>query len=121
MNPHKRDIEVLVLYYSLHGRTATMAQHIARGVEEVADARARLRTVPPVSSGLSETTPRAKAVPDDGPPWVIRQDLADCDALVLGQFSAARAAAGIPKAPGRKIVTSPHSAVTRLKQIFDVR
>lgn len=48
-------------------------------------------------------------------------EMGHCDALVLGQFSLARAAAGIPKAPGRKVVTSPHSAVTRLKQIFDAR
>ncbi len=41
-----------------------------------------------------------------------------CDALVLGQFSMARAARGIPMAPGRKVLTSPHSAVTRLKQMF---
>lgn len=46
-------------------------------------------------------------------------EMGHCDALVLGQFSAARAAAGIPAAPGRKVVTSPHSAVTRLKQIFN--
>jgi len=41
-----------------------------------------------------------------------------CDALVLGQFSMARAASGIPAAPGRKVFTSPQSAVNRLKQIF---
>ena len=45
-------------------------------------------------------------------------DIGKCDALVLGQFSMARAAPGIPPAPGRKILTSPHSAVNRLKQIF---
>ena len=45
-------------------------------------------------------------------------EMGQCDALVLGQFSMARAAAGIPKAPGRKVLTSPHSAVTRLKQLF---
>jgi NAD(P)H dehydrogenase (quinone) len=78
------DTEVLVLYYSLHGKTALMARHIARGIEEVAHARAKLRTVPPVSSGSSERAERAKPVPDDGPPWVTRSDLADCDALVLG-------------------------------------
>ncbi|HEY7656343.1 MAG TPA: aspartate/glutamate racemase family protein [Burkholderiales bacterium] len=44
-----------------------------------------------------------------------------CDALVLGQFSMARAATGIPAQPGRKVVTSPHSAVARLKQIFAQR
>jgi len=45
-------------------------------------------------------------------------DVGPCDALVLGQFSMARAAAGIPAAPGRKVLTSPHSAVARLKQLF---
>jgi Asp/Glu/hydantoin racemase len=46
-------------------------------------------------------------------------ELAPCDALVLGQFSMARAAAGIAMVSGRKVLTSPHSAVTRLKQIFN--
>ena len=45
-------------------------------------------------------------------------DIGKCDALVLGQFSMARAAPGIPAAAGRKVLTSPHSAVNRLKQIF---
>ena len=46
-------------------------------------------------------------------------EMAPCDALVLGQFSMGRAATGIPAAAGRKILTSPHSAVARLKQILD--
>jgi NAD(P)H dehydrogenase (quinone) len=74
-------VEILVLYYSLHGHTAQMARHIARGVEEVSGASARLRTVPPVSSGLKEPT---AAVPDDGPPWARREDLAECGGLILG-------------------------------------
>ncbi|MCC7487828.1 MAG: hypothetical protein IT529_22895 [Burkholderiales bacterium] len=48
-------------------------------------------------------------------------ELGSCDALVLGQFSMARAARGIPAAPGRTVFTSPHSAVNRLKQMFDAR
>jgi Asp/Glu/hydantoin racemase len=48
-------------------------------------------------------------------------DVGPCDALVLGQFSMARAAAGIPVAPGRRVLTSPHSAVSRLKQLLDAR
>jgi len=77
--PHAN--EILVLYYSLHGQTAQMARQIARGVEEVTSATARLRTVPPVSSGLAQ---RAPAVPDDGPPWVRKEDLAECTGLILG-------------------------------------
>jgi Asp/Glu/hydantoin racemase len=46
-------------------------------------------------------------------------EMGPCDALVLGQFSMARAATGIPAAVGRKVLTSPHSAVARLKQILD--
>lgn len=50
---------------------------------------------------------------------VAAAEMGACDALVLGQFSMARAATGIPTRAGRKVLTSPHSAVTRLKQIFD--
>lgn len=42
--------------------------------------------------------------------------LEDCQALVLGQFSMASAAVCIPERPGRKVLTSPASAVMRLKQ-----
>lgn len=41
--------------------------------------------------------------------------------IALIRFSMARAATGIPAAPGRKVLISPHSAVTRLKQMFDAR
>jgi Asp/Glu/hydantoin racemase len=45
-------------------------------------------------------------------------DLEDCDALVLGQFSMASAAQCIPERAGRKVLTSPASAVTRLRRYF---
>lgn len=40
----------------------------------------------------------------------------DCDVLMLAQFSMARAAARLPRRPGQRILTSPHSAVARLKR-----
>lgn len=43
-------------------------------------------------------------------------DMDDCDALILGQFSMASAAQCIPDLPGRTVLTSPVSAVMRLKQ-----
>ena len=43
-------------------------------------------------------------------------EMEDCDALVLGQFSMASAAERIPAKAGRKVLTSPVSAVRRLKQ-----
>lgn len=41
--------------------------------------------------------------------------LMPCDALVLGQFSMATAAQLIPERPGCRVLTSPDSAVMRLK------
>ena len=73
--------EVLVLYYSRHGATAEMARHVARGVSEVEGAEPRLRTVPPVSA---ETEAVADDIPASGPPYARLDDLAECDALVMG-------------------------------------
>ncbi|MDH3288275.1 MAG: aspartate/glutamate racemase family protein [Betaproteobacteria bacterium] len=46
------------------------------------------------------------------------QEIGDCDALILGQFSMASAASVIPARPRRTVLTSPNSAVTRLKQLL---
>ena len=73
--------EILVLYYSLHGHTAEMARLVARGVDEVQGASARIRTVPPVSDGLHHRNP---PVPEDGPAWAHKDDLVECDGLILG-------------------------------------
>lgn len=73
--------EILVLYYSHHGGTRQLAQAIARGIEQVPDMAARLRTVPRVSP-VSEAT--APAVPEQGAPYVELQDLEACVGLALG-------------------------------------
>jgi NAD(P)H dehydrogenase (quinone) len=73
--------EILVLYYTRHGATAELARQVARGVESVPGARARLRTVPPVSP---DTEVGAPPVPADGPPYASADDLRDCDGLVMG-------------------------------------
>lgn len=44
--------------------------------------------------------------------------LSDCDALILGQFSMASAARLIPVRAGRKVLTSPASAVAQLRRLL---
>jgi len=75
------DKEILVLYYSQHGATRQMAQLIARGIEQIAGVRARLRTVPKISTTCEATEP---AIPDSGAPYVELHDLSECIALALG-------------------------------------
>lgn len=74
-------IDVLVLYYSRYGSTAELAAQVARGINAVPGAAARVRTVPPVGARTEERVP---AVPPDGPPYATHQDLRDCAGLVLG-------------------------------------
>lgn len=72
---------ILVLYYSRSGATATMANHIVRGVSSVAGIEARLRTVAPVTA---ETQPLRDDIPDDGPLYCDDDDLRYCAGLVMG-------------------------------------
>jgi len=74
-------IEVLVLYYSRHGATEALAREACRGIDSVSGASARLRTVPPVSTVSEAVEP---PVPAAGPPYVTRNDLAECAGLLLG-------------------------------------
>ena len=73
--------EILVLYYSQGGAVREMAQLIARGVESVSSAKARIRTVPKVSANCEATEPD---IPAKGDPYCELQDLQECIGIALG-------------------------------------
>lgn len=73
--------EILVLFYSRKGSTAELARQVCRGIESVSGAKAKLRTVPQVTTVIDQPQP---PVPADGPPFATYDDLRDCDGLVLG-------------------------------------
>lgn len=73
--------DILILYYSQGGAVRDMAQQIARGVEMVSGARARIRTVPKVSTVCEATAPD---IPDSGAPYVELKDLEECAGMALG-------------------------------------
>ena len=72
---------ILVLYYSVSGSTAALAQEIARGVERISGIEARVRTVPAISA----TTEQADdTIPSSGPLYATLDDLAGCAGLAMG-------------------------------------
>ncbi len=73
--------KILVLYYSRYGSVKQMAQHIARGIESVPGAEARVRTVPSVSPTSEATEP---TIPEKGAMYASLDDLKECDGLALG-------------------------------------
>jgi NAD(P)H dehydrogenase (quinone) len=73
--------DILVLYYSHHGSVREMAHCIARGIEEIGGASARLRTVPRMRSSIEAAE---AAVPPTGPPYCEARDLEECIGVALG-------------------------------------
>jgi NAD(P)H dehydrogenase (quinone) len=73
--------EILIVTHSTHGNTLAMGREVARGVEQVDGASARLRAVPPLTSAVD---PERQQPPDKGPALVDNRDLAECDGLILG-------------------------------------
>ncbi len=73
--------EILVLYYSQGGAVRDMAQLIARGVESVPGASARIRTVPRVSANCEATE---ADIPPSGAPYAELIDLEQCSGVALG-------------------------------------
>jgi len=74
-------IRILVLYYSRHGNVAEMARHVARGVEQITDCEAMVRTVPTVSTVCEATE---DAIPETGAVYATLNDLKQCHGLALG-------------------------------------
>ena len=72
--------EILILYFSKYGATELLAREIANGVDSVEGVSSKIRTVPsiPISNEKNDT------IPDQGPPYIEKQDLFDCDGLILG-------------------------------------
>ncbi len=77
--PQSKDI--LVLYYSCNGSVRNLAHLIARGIEQVSGAHARLRTVPKVAAVCTAIEPD---IPDTGAPYVEHADLGECIGMAMG-------------------------------------
>lgn len=74
-----RMIEILILYYSKHGSVRNMARLIARGVEEVQNVQARIRTVPDMAP-----KGQSPAAGENAPPICELADLEACSGIALG-------------------------------------
>ena len=73
--------DILVLYYSRTGAVRQMAKLVARGIDAVPGARARIRTVPAVSAVCESVEPD---VPDSGAPYAELKDLEECVGVAVG-------------------------------------
>ena len=74
-------VEVLVLYYSRTGAVKELASYLARGINSIDGAEAKIRTVPEISP---DTKKSKSEIPESGALFATLDDLKNCDGLMLG-------------------------------------
>ena len=79
-----------------------------------------LQVVPKLAEGALAALDRGDRVEHDRLVAQASRDLRDCDLIALAQYSMAPAAALVAEASGRPVVTTPDSAVAKLKQLLAV-
>ena len=77
--------QILILFYSRNGHIASLAEAIAKGVED-AGGEAKLRTVPNLSPAFSEAS-GDEFESEQGYLYATKTDLRECDGLALGSPS----------------------------------
>ncbi|MBW8271330.1 aspartate/glutamate racemase family protein [Caldovatus aquaticus] len=74
--------------------------------------------VPRLAEGALAALDRGDVAEHDRLAAEAAKALADCDAIALGQFSLARAAPLVAAATGRPVLTTPESAVRKLRRLL---
>jgi hypothetical protein len=75
--------------------------------------------VPRLAEGAFEALLAGDVATHDRLVVAAARDLADCDAIALAQFSLSRAAPAVEQALGRAVLTTPGSAVARLRALLN--
>ena len=74
--------------------------------------------MPKLAEGALAALDRGDAAAHDRAAVDAAMALKSCDAIALGQFSLARAARAIEAATGRRVLTTPDSAVNKLRRLL---
>ncbi|MDE2198825.1 MAG: arylsulfatase [Rhodospirillales bacterium] len=100
------------------GLLASFAPTLASMPAEFATAAPGAILVPRLADGALAALDRGDAAGHDAAAAAAARDLADCDVIALAQFSLARAAPMIGAATGRPVLTTPDSAVRKLRRLL---
>jgi Asp/Glu/hydantoin racemase len=98
------------------GLLATFAPTLASMPQEFP---ASVKIVPKLAEGALAALDRSDRAEHDRLVAEASRDLRDCDLIALAQYSMAPAAALVAEASGRPVLTTPDSAVAKLKQMLE--
>jgi hypothetical protein len=121
LKPNEAMIEEALALAGPRGRIGLMASFaptLASMPPEFAAAAPGITLVPCLAEGSLAALDRGDGAAHDRLAALAAATLKDCDAIALSQFSLARAAEAVAQATGKKVLTTPDSAVRKLKRLL---
>jgi Asp/Glu/Hydantoin racemase len=121
LKPNEAMIEDAVGLVGVGGRVgllATFAPTLDSMPAEFAAVAPGVIVVPQLAEGALAALDRGDAAAHDRAAVDAAMALRSCDVIALAQFSLARAAKAIAEATGRRVLTTPDSAVNKLKRLL---
>lgn len=121
LKPNEAMIEEALALAGPDGRVGLMASFaptLASMPPEFAVAAPGMALVPCLAEGALAALDRGDGAEHDRLAGVAAGGLGGCDVIALSQFSLARAADAVAKATGRPVLTTPDSAVRKLRRLL---
>lgn len=115
LKPNEAMIEDAVQQGKRIGLLATFAPTLASMPPEFPNS---VTVIPKFASEAMSALDRGDVEEHDRLSEIAARDLSDCDVIALAQFSLARAASRIEKSTGKTVLTTPDSAVRKLKRLL---
>jgi len=121
LKPNEAMIEAAVAYGpgARIGLLATFAPTLASMPAEFSAADAAAVVVPKLVAGALAALEQGDVPGHDLRAALAAEEFSDCDVIALAQFSLARAAPAVAAASGRRVLTTPDSAVRKLRGLLE--
>lgn len=101
------------------GLMATFAPTLASMPPEFSSVAPGVKLVPCLAEGALAALDAGNPAEHDRLAAAAAKRLTDCDVIALAQFSLARAAGDVAKASGKQVLTTPDSAVRKLRRLLE--
>ena len=119
LKPNEAMIEEALAAAGPSGRIGLLASFAPTLASMPAEFPAGVTLVPTLAAEAMAALDRGDSVAHDRAAVAAAMNLTDCDAIALAQFSLARAADDIARATGKAVLTTPDSAVRKLRRLLD--
>ncbi len=118
LKPNEAMVEEAVALGRRIGLMASFAPSLDTLPDEFRAARADVEVTTALADGALNALDAGDEAGHDARAAEAARSLAACDVIALGQFSLARAAAAVAAATGKPVLTTPGSAVRKLRRVL---